>query len=179
MARAGDLIEDPVTKQRIRFVKTRADTGGELLQLDFEMFPGGFVPTLHIHPGQEERFIVHSGAPRFTVAGKESDAGPGQTVSVPPGVPHVFRNPTEDDVRIIIEFRPALRTEEMFEVLYALGRNGKLTRNGLPRNPIVAAMFAREFSNETRAASSVLRIATALAAPVAPLGRLFGLELPR
>ena len=177
MARAGDLIEDPVTSQRIMFLKTREDTRGELLQMDFVMWPGGFVPTLHVHPSQEERFIIHSGRPRFSVAGKETDGAPGETISVPPGVPHVFKNPTQDDVHLTIEFRPALRTEELFEVLYAMGRDGKLARNGLPRNPIVAAMFAREFRNETQAAGAFLRFASMLGAPVAALGKLLGMRL--
>ncbi len=177
MARAGEVIEDPVTKQRITFLQTREDTGGELLQMDFFMWPGGFVPTLHIHPNQEERFIILAGRPRFTMNGAESDAEAGETVSVPPRTPHVFRNPTDEDVHITIEFRPALRTEEMFEVLYALGRNGKLAGNGLPRNPIVAAMFAREFRSETQAAGAFLRLAAALGTPLAALGRLLGMKL--
>src|ERR671918_500973 len=104
MARTGEVIEDPVTKQRITFLKTREDTGGELLQMDFVMWPGGFVPTLHLHPSQEETFIVHSGKPRFTVAGNVSDVGPGQTITVAPGVAHVFKNPTDSDVHLTIEF---------------------------------------------------------------------------
>ncbi len=177
MARAGDVIEDPVTKQRIRFLKTREDTGGELLQMDFVMWPGGFVPTLHIHPNQEERFVILAGRPHFTMNGSESDAEAGDTVNVPPRTPHVFRNPTNEDVHITIEFRPALQTEEMFEVLYAMGRNGKLAKNGLPRNPIVAAMFARDFRNETQAAGALLRFAAALSTPLAALGRLLGTKL--
>jgi quercetin dioxygenase-like cupin family protein len=177
MVRAGDVIQDPVTKQRIMFLKTREGTGGELLQMDFVMWPGGFVPTLHTHPSQEETFIVHSGKPHFTVEGKESDGQPGQTIAVPPGVPHVFDNPTDEDVHLTIELRPALRSEEMFEVLYAMGREGKLARNGLPRNPIRAAMFAREFQSETQPAGALLRFAAMLSAPVAAVGRLFGMEL--
>ncbi len=177
MARTGEVISDPVTKQRITFLQTREDTGGEFLQMDFVMWPGGFVPTLHVHPSQEERFIIHSGTPHFTVSGKESDGSPGETISVPPGVPHVFKNPTAEDAHLTIELRPALRSEEMFEVLYGLGRDGKLARNGLPRNPIVAAMFAREFRSETQAAGAFLRFAAALSAPVAALGKLLGVKL--
>lgn len=61
MAKFGEVIDNPVTKERIIFRKAAQDTNGELLQFDDIMQVGGLGPPEHIHPHQEERFEVVSG----------------------------------------------------------------------------------------------------------------------
>jgi len=87
MVKTGDVLEHPVTGEKVVFRKTAHDTGGELVQADFYLPPGGFVAAEHIHPLQEERFEVVSGRLRGRVAGKELIAGPGEKVVVPAGTP--------------------------------------------------------------------------------------------
>ena len=65
MAYAGQIIENPVSGERITFRETAADTGGELLAIDLELRPDGHVPGMHVHPIQEERFEVTDGTMRF------------------------------------------------------------------------------------------------------------------
>src|SRR3981081_3252677 len=65
MAYSGQIIENPVSGERITFRKTAADTGGELLEFDIELTPDGHVPGMHVHPAQEGRFGIVSGAGRF------------------------------------------------------------------------------------------------------------------
>jgi mannose-6-phosphate isomerase-like protein (cupin superfamily) len=150
MAKTGDVIESPPTGERIRFVKTSGDTDGEVLQLDYTQAPGGFVAAEHMHPIQEETFHIEAGRPRFTIDGVNRDASPGETLVVPPRVRHVFRNPTDAQVRVTIELRPALNSEGMFTSLYSLALRGKVNRMGIPRNLLTAALFAQEFRNEVR-----------------------------
>ncbi|MGH3089038.1 MAG: hypothetical protein ACRDSJ_17195 [Rubrobacteraceae bacterium] len=57
MARAGDIIENPVTGERITFVKTARDAGGELLRFEYLAPAHTAGPPLHVHPYQEERFV--------------------------------------------------------------------------------------------------------------------------
>jgi hypothetical protein len=45
-----------------------------------------------------------------------------------------------EEVRVRVEFRPALRTEVVLETLAGLAREGRTTRAGLPRNPLRAAV---------------------------------------
>src|SRR4051794_32164692 len=61
MAYAGQVIENPVSGERITFRKTAADTNGELLEIDLELAPDGHVPGMHVHPTQTERFEIVSG----------------------------------------------------------------------------------------------------------------------
>src|SRR5690606_12160050 len=87
---AGDVIENPVTGERITFVRTSQQTGGALAELDLELSPTAFLAAEHIHRSQEEKFQVLDGHILLRCRGQESMSGPGQTVAVPPGAPHAW-----------------------------------------------------------------------------------------
>ncbi len=63
--RAGDVLENPVTGERILFRRTAAQTGGELVDIEVTVKEGGGVAASHVHPYQTERFEVLGGAPEF------------------------------------------------------------------------------------------------------------------
>ena len=42
MARAGDVLENPATDDRLVFLRTAAETGGEVLEYELEFVPRGF-----------------------------------------------------------------------------------------------------------------------------------------
>ena len=65
MAHAGLILDNPVSGERFEFRRTAADTNGELLEFDLTLAADGHVPGAHVHPEQEERFVVHSGTVRF------------------------------------------------------------------------------------------------------------------
>ena len=65
MAYSGQIIENPVSGERITFLRTARDTGGERLEFELELTPDGHVPGAHVHPEQEERFEVLEGVMRF------------------------------------------------------------------------------------------------------------------
>jgi mannose-6-phosphate isomerase-like protein (cupin superfamily) len=119
MARAGQTIENPATGERITFVQTAADSGGELLVMDDVWTRPGHRAPEHLHPEMEERWHVVSGRAAFRIGGEELEAGPGEVVVAPPGTPHLAWNPTDDEVRLRIEMRPALRWEDFVERLFA------------------------------------------------------------
>lgn len=111
-------VENATTGERVRFVRTGAETGGELLVMeDHWTRPGHRVPR-HTHPGIEERWTVLEGHVRYVVDGEEVTAGPGDTVVAPPGVPHSASS--DGEVLVRIEMRPALRWEEFVRQLFAI-----------------------------------------------------------
>ncbi len=174
MATAGDTLEHPVTGERIVFRKTARDTGGELLQVDFFMKPGGFVAAEHIHPNQEERFEVLSGSVRFRMRGQERDVGAGETVVVPAGTPHVWWNPGEQEGRVLVELHPALKMETFFETFFGLAQDGKVNpKSGLP-NPLQLALIAREHEDEIYLARPPLFVQRILFGLLASIGKLLG-----
>ena len=69
MAKSGDVLEHPVTGERLVWRKVARDTGGQLLQADLYVAPGGFVAAEHVHPMQEERFEVLAGVLRLLIDG--------------------------------------------------------------------------------------------------------------
>src|SRR5215212_11879144 len=151
MINPGDTLENPVTGERFTFTHTAATTDGELLAFDFALRPGGAVPIPHVHPIQTERFEVLEGEMRFKVGRRTVVAGPGEVVEVAPGVSHSFANAGEAEARLRVEVRPALAMEEMLAEVVAMAREGRLTRRGLPRNPLELAVPARTYDQAAHA----------------------------
>jgi quercetin dioxygenase-like cupin family protein len=171
VAYAGQTVENPATGERITFRRTAADTGGELVAIELRLPAGGRVPgPLHVHPVQEERFEVVDGLMRFTAGRERILAGPGEVVVVPPGLPHDFANAGDTEALVLVEVRPALEMERLFETAVALAEQGRTMLGGIPR-PVDLALFLREFDQEVRAAFPPRWMQRLALAPLAWLGR--------
>ena len=166
MAYRGQVIENPVSGERITFVTTAADTNGELLVIDLELAPDGHAPGLHVHPIQEERFEVVSGRMRFRQGLRTSVAGPGDVVVVEPGTVHAFVNAGDQPARARVEIRPALQMERLFETAVALAHEGRTNAKGMP-TPLELALFTREFAQEVRGPFAPAWLQRATLAPLA------------
>lgn len=173
MAHKGEVLESPTSGQRAVSRETAKDTGGELLRLDFFVATGGFLGNEHIHPKQEERIKVCSGTLRCRVGGHERNVGPDQVVVVPPTVPHTLWNESDEEAQALVEYRPALRMETLFETLFGLGRDGKTDEGGSP-NLLQGAVMLKEYEDEYRLAHPPLLVHNVLLAILAPLGKLLG-----
>ncbi len=171
MITPGQTLENPVTGERFTFVETASTTDGELLAFDFALRPGGAVPMPHVHPVQTERFEVLAGRMRFRVGLRTVVAEPGDVVEVAPGVAHSFANAGDDEARLRVEVRPALRMEEMFADVVAMARAGRMNRRGLPRNPVELAVLARRYDREAHAPLIGVAVQRALLAPLVMLAR--------
>lgn len=176
MAKSGDILEHPVTGEKIIFRKTAKDTGGELMQADVIMRPHGFVAAEHVHPLQEERFEVLSGSVQFRVNGVKREVHAGEITVVPLGTPHVWWNDGDQEAHVLVDVRPALRFEEFFETFFGLAQAGKVDKKtGLP-NPLVLALIMREFEKELYLAQPPLATQRILFSLLAPVGRLLGYQ---
>jgi len=174
VARAGDELVNPATGLRTVFRETAQTTSGELLLVDWIGDPGWTTGPDHLHPFQVERFEVLSGELGLRVAGVESGHGPGDAIVVPASVPHAAWNAGDGAVHVLVEFRPALRTEIAFESLAGLARDGMTTGAGVPRNPLRLALVLREFEDEILFVRPPLAVQKAILGPLAMLGRLLG-----
>ena len=132
MIRAGDVIDNPVTGERIVFHQTSRETNGEAVVIETFVQPDGFVAAAHVHPKQEERFEVVSGTLGLEVGGEEIVAGPGETLTIPAGTPHRFWNAGENEARFRCRVRPALQFEQLLETMFGLAAAGKTNRKGMP-----------------------------------------------
>jgi quercetin dioxygenase-like cupin family protein len=173
MSPSPDVIENPVTGERIVFVRTGADTGGESVVVETFVQPGGAVATAHLHPHQEERFEVLRGTVGFRAGGETHELGPGESIVVPAGTTHRFWNAGDEEAHFVCEVRPALGFEELLRTMFALAADGKTNRKGLP-NGLRLAVIARAHFDTVRLPfppAALQRLGLALAAP---LGRLLG-----
>ncbi|MEA2442498.1 MAG: hypothetical protein QOH76_3922 [Thermoleophilaceae bacterium] len=120
MATAGETVVNPATGERVTFVRIAAETNGELLELELVWPHKGQRAPAHVHPEMEERYEVVAGTAAFRIGSDdERTAGPGETVTVPPGTTHLAWNPADEETRLKVEFRPALRWEEFVVRLFA------------------------------------------------------------
>jgi len=173
MIRKGDAIENPVTGERLVFLETSADTGGEYVLVECTVQPDGFVAAAHVHPNQTERFEIESGTIAFKLDGETIVAGPGESVVVPPGSSHKFWNAGETEAVFVTEVRPALGFERLIETMFSLASDGKTNRKGMP-NPLRLAVIANEHFDDVRLPFPPAWLQKLGLAMGAPMGRLLG-----
>jgi mannose-6-phosphate isomerase-like protein (cupin superfamily) len=65
-------------------------------------------PPQHRHAQHDEGFYVVSGTARFTVGTTTYDAPAGTLVMIPPGAPHTFANPSDQNTVLLNTFTPDL-----------------------------------------------------------------------
>lgn len=175
---------DPVFRTRYRFSRSTDEDGGEVQLVDMEVDPGGGVSP-HIHHGMEERFTVRAGRPEFLSGRKWVAAGPGETVVVPPGTRHAFRNRGDEVAEVVCEARPPSTLQDFLEDVAALSRAGVFTRHGLPRSPsglLKAAVLVEQYREMVELLFPPLPpmpVQRWVMAPLARLGRRRGYGAPR
>lgn len=160
-----DVIDNPLSGERIVIHRTATNTGGELLSWEMTLASGGRVPSSHAHPSQTERFTVVSGRLAFRLGRRWTTVQPGQTVSVPPGTVHGFANPGVDPVVVLVEVRPALDMRALLATAAAMS----VERRRRPRL-LDLALFVRDFQREVRVPHvpvAAVRLVTGLAAALA------------
>jgi quercetin dioxygenase-like cupin family protein len=173
MAFSGQTIDNPVSGERITFIQTAADTGGELLEFELQLAADGRVPGAHIHPEQEERFHVLEGTMTFRLGMKKITAVAGETVVVPAGRVHKFTNGGDGVARARVEVIPALDMEDLLTTTTELALEGRVWRSGMPK-PLHLALFVGRFRREVRAPLTPAWMVRALMSPLAALARARG-----
>jgi quercetin dioxygenase-like cupin family protein len=176
-AAAPPVIVNPLSGERITILaaQTGANTGPSVLDWELVLAPGGRVPSSHAHPEQEERFTVLEGRMRFRVGGRKITAGPGQTVTVPPGTVHHFANASDRPARIAVRTAPALSMHALLETAAALAQEQHAAARRLP-SPVALALFMRDFEREVRAPYLPSALVRAVIRPAAWLARRAGLD---
>jgi mannose-6-phosphate isomerase-like protein (cupin superfamily) len=79
---------------------TGEQTGGRLTVAEF-VNPAGFAPPLHRHLVEDEMFYLLSGTAEFRCDGQSFEAGPGDFVLLPVGLPHTFVVGRSEPLRVL------------------------------------------------------------------------------
>lgn len=171
MSKAGDVFENPVTRERAVVRLGTEESDGELIVADLYVGPGGRVAAEHVHPILTEWFTVLSGRVGFRLDGQESVAKIGERLCVKPGTAHDWWNAGEEEAHVVVEVSPATRFEEAISNTFGLARDGKTNARGMP-NLLQLALLSREFEDVlyfTRPPRALQRVLFAVLAPIARL----------
>ncbi len=175
MVRSGDVIEHPISGETMIFLRTPEETGGELLQIELIVIPGGRVAGEHIHPRQEERFYIRRGEMTIEIDGDRRVLHPGDEAIVPPGTRHVWWNSGDGELNAIVEFRPGGRFADFITTYFGLAKTGQVDENGFP-GVLQSAVTLHEYRDTTRMTSIPEPVQKYVLPVVAAFGRMLGLR---
>jgi len=133
-------IYNPVQRDAITFLETSEETNGERTLAELEISPGGKV-TPHFHLTYSERFSVLEGRLTVDIDGVRHELGPSDEAVAAPGTLHAWSNPSAERSIARVELRPGSPGfEKALRIAYGLAADGLVLKNGMPRNPLHAAL---------------------------------------
>lgn len=117
MAFKNQVLDMTPVGMKFTVLQAGSDTAGESLDLHWELLPQCNMkdPLIHIHPNAIETYEVLEGEMEFFVKDRWLLSKKGDKLTVPKGVAHSFRNPTEKIVTVYNTHQPALKMENYFE----------------------------------------------------------------
>jgi mannose-6-phosphate isomerase-like protein (cupin superfamily) len=117
MALKNQILDMTPLGMKFTVLQASADTGGNSLDLHWELLPGCNMkdPLIHTHPNAIETYEILEGEMEFFVKNKWLTAKKGDKLTVPKGITHAFRNPSENTVTVFNTHQPALKMENYFE----------------------------------------------------------------
>jgi hypothetical protein len=119
---------------------------GDRLEVENTVAPA-MGPVMHVHLRQEETMTVMSGRIGYQRAGQSPKfAGPGETVSFPPGDAHKFWNAGTDELHCVGFIEPADNIEYFLDKIFESQREAGCERP----NVLDAAFLSRRYRSEFR-----------------------------
>jgi quercetin dioxygenase-like cupin family protein len=122
-----------------------AESDGAFVEMEFVLPPGCVPPPPHVHPHQVEDYEVLTGRLDVVVEGRWRTLATGDSVSVPVGALHTFKNRSGETVRVRNHHRPAMRFEEFIERTCRTLRAAGVKRKRDPRVALYLSMVMLDF----------------------------------
>ena len=179
VARSGETVACPPTGQTIRFLETGEETDGEYARVAITIAADATRRNslTHVHPHQTETIAVQSGVLGIEKNGTRMTLYPGEDVTFEPGDAHAFWNAGETELDIETELRPAMQAELFIRFTYGLSQVGKVSRSGIPLNPLRLGLLLDEFEGHVYLAGLPIPLQQFGATVLAPLARAAGYSL--
>ena len=176
MAHAGKVISNTAMAGTIKFIKTGADTGGQLLEMEATYNTAVDSVPEHYHPYQDEHIEVLAGMVSVHIKGQERTYVAGESFDFPRNVPHGFLGAAGcAEARVLWQLRPALDSETFFETVYGLAADGKMKDTGFS-NLFQLAVIVRAFNDELHLTKPSHIVQKVVFGILAPIGRLLGYQ---
>lgn len=154
MATKNQVLDMTPLGMRFTVLQTSTDTAGKSLDLHWELLPGCNMkdPLLHTHPNAIETYEILEGEMEFFIKDKWVPAKKGDKLTVPEGVTHSFRNPTDKTVTVFNTHQPALDMESYFEdvckVLDKVTDNRKKGFSMSPKTMLYMGVLMNNYRND-------------------------------
>ena len=143
------ILLNGATGFQLRIVRSTAETEGRLLEMEASYPPQSSPPPEHLHPKQEEEFLIHSGTMTARVGGMKREYHAGEVLRIPAGTPHAMWNPGNVQCDVTWRTIPALNTEQFFRDVFWLAAQGRTDAAGVP-GPLDLAWLVPRYWDEVR-----------------------------
>lgn len=171
MLKPGDVLDLGPIGARFFVKRTAEDTDGGSLEMEWELAPHTGGTPVHTHPHATESYEVLEGDFDVYVDGTWRTLRVGDKVSVPPGVPHTFRNASDGRVRVYNTHAPAMRFGDYFGAVNRVANNGRIATDRMtPKAMLYLAMVMARHEDEIRSVRPPHVVIRALAAAARLLG---------
>lgn len=84
-----------------RYLLSGEDNGGQFALIEHTIPPRALAAPTHVHQNEDEYSFVLSGRVGVQVGDEVAEAGPGELVAKPRGVPHAFWNAGDEEARLL------------------------------------------------------------------------------
>jgi len=129
MLKVGDVLDLGPLQTKFIIKKTAAETDGQSFEMEWELGPQTGGTPIHIHPHAIETYEVVQGKLDVYVNGSWKTLSVGEKVAVEKGVPHTFRNASDETTRVYNTHQPAMKFDQFFEDLNKLVNSGVIKSN--------------------------------------------------
>jgi quercetin dioxygenase-like cupin family protein len=140
MATTATTAEIRIGSMRIRFLLDAEASRGSVAMFEFDVPAGAKVPIAHSHDAYEETIYGLAGALTWTVAGQDTEVGPGEALCIPRGVVHRFDNLGDVDATALAIVTPGVLRPAYFRELAAVV---EAAAGGAPDLAAIAAVMRR------------------------------------
>ena len=107
-----------------RYILRGSDTGGAFALLEHTIPPRGLAAPVHTHANEDEYSYVLSGRMGAMIGDEVVEAGPGELVKKPRGIPHAFWSAGDEETRLLELIAPAAFAEYFADLAPILSAGG-------------------------------------------------------
>jgi mannose-6-phosphate isomerase-like protein (cupin superfamily) len=117
----------------VRFMIDAARSGGGFSLVEHPIAPRTLAAPMHVHEHEDEYSYVLEGRMGAQIGDHVIEAGPGELVFKPRGIPHAFWNPTDEPCRLLEIISPGGFEQQFADVAACMPADGPPDIEGIAK----------------------------------------------
>jgi len=136
MSKNNNIFSNPVIKDKIEILYESEE------KLIFRTYlqPKGGQSGLHYHTAITEKFKIIEGELNVIINNEKKQLQASEQAIIKKFDTHQFFNNSNEQVIFEVEITPAKEIKKALQIMYGLAKDGKVYKNGLPKNIIYTAI---------------------------------------